>query len=73
MNKGAVKNIALILLLGITIFSLIRYVSELRARYRLQDTLVQAQGEVKALTQQKQNLLRELEKEKELKEQAEIK
>ena len=57
MNKDAVKNIALILLLGITVFSLVRYVSELKARYRLQDSLIQAQGEVAVLTQEKQNLL----------------
>ncbi len=73
MNKDAVKNIALILLLGITAFSIVRYMSELKARYRLQDSLVQAQGEVAALTQEKQNLLRELGKEKELKEQLALK
>lgn len=73
MNKDAVKNIALILLLGITAFSIVRYMSELKARHRLQDSLVQAQGEVAALTQEKQNLLRELGKEKELKEQLALK
>ncbi len=66
MNRETVKNIALILLLSITAFSMVRYVSELKARYRLQDNLVQAQGEVAVLTQEKQNLLQELEKEKEL-------
>ena len=73
MNKDAVKNIALILLLGITVFSLVRYVSELKARYRLQDSLIQAQGEVAVLTQEKQNLLRQIGKEKELKEQLALK
>ncbi|MFA4854550.1 MAG: hypothetical protein WC616_04275 [Candidatus Omnitrophota bacterium] len=73
MNKDAVKNIALILLLGSTVFSLVRYVSELKARYRLQDSLIQAQGEVAVLTQEKQNLLWQMGKEKELKEQLALK
>ena len=65
MNKDKIKNLALILLLGISAFSMIRYVSELKARFRLQDNLTQSQGEVAALTQEKQNLLQELGKEKE--------
>jgi uncharacterized protein (DUF3084 family) len=69
MNKGAIKNLALILLLGITVFSMVRYVSELKARFRLQDSLAQAQGQIVALTQEKQNLLQELGKEKGLNEQ----
>ena len=69
MNKDAIKNVALILLLSITVFSMIRYTSELKARYRLQDSLAQAQEEVAVLVQEKQKLLQELEKEKELKEQ----
>jgi hypothetical protein len=73
MNKVAVKNIALILLLGTTVFSLVKYVSELKARYRLQDSLIQAQGEVAVLTQEKQNLLWQMGKEKELKEQLALK
>jgi chromosome segregation ATPase len=66
MNKDKIKNLALILLLGISAFSMIRYVSELKARFRLQDSLTQSQGEVAALTQEEQNLLQELGKEKEL-------
>lgn len=69
MNKSTGKNIALILLLSITALSMVKYVSELKARYRLQDSLAQSQGEVVVLTQEKQNLLQELEKEKVLKEQ----
>jgi len=46
-----------------------RYLSELKARYRLQDNLAQAQDEIAALAQEKQNLLQELGKEKGLKEQ----
>jgi len=59
MNKDVVKNLALILLLGITAFSMVRY--------------VRVKGEVVELTQEKQNLLQELEKEKGLKEQLALK
>ncbi|MCX5694277.1 MAG: hypothetical protein NT014_03975 [Candidatus Omnitrophica bacterium] len=69
MTKDTIKNLALILLLGITIFSVIRYASELRARFRLEDNLTQAQSEISVLTQQKQNLLQKLEKEQKLNEQ----
>ena len=69
MNKDAIKNLAIILLLGVAVFSMVRYVSELKARFRLQDSLAQAQGEVAGLTQEKQNLLQELGKEKKLNEQ----
>ena len=73
MNKGTLKNIALILLLAITAFSVIRYVQELKLRYGLQNSLLQAQREVASLSQEKQNLLQELKKEKELKEQLALK
>ena len=69
MNKGVMKNILIILLLSITAFSMIKYLSELRARYRLQGSLVKAQDEITVLAQEKQNLLQELGKEKSLKEQ----
>ncbi len=69
MNKDAIKNLALILLFGVAAFSMVRYVSELKARFRLQDSLTQAQGEVAGLTQEKQNLLQELGKEKKLNQQ----
>jgi regulator of replication initiation timing len=69
MNKDTVKNLALILLLGVATFSMIRYVDELKARFRLQDSLTQAQGDVAVLAQEKQNLLQELGKEKMLNEQ----
>ena len=73
MNKETVKNIALILLLVIAAFSMVRYVTELKLRLGLQNSLSQAQGEVVSLTQEKQNLLQELRKEKELKEQLALK
>lgn len=69
MNKDAVKNLALVLLLGVAIFSMVRYVIELKERFVLQDALTQSQSAVVALAQEKQNLLQELEKEKELNEQ----
>lgn len=73
MNRDAVKNITLILLLGITVFSMVKYVSELKTRYALQDKLAQAQGQITVLTQEKQNLLQDLKKEQELKERLELK
>jgi hypothetical protein len=66
MTKDAIKDLALILLLSVAAFSMFRYVSELKARFRLQDNLAQAQVEMAVLTQEKRNLLQELEKEKEL-------
>jgi uncharacterized protein (DUF3084 family) len=66
MAKGTLKNLALILLFGIAIFSMTRYVIELKARLKLENQLNLAQGEVVLLTQEKQNLLQELGKEKEL-------
>lgn len=73
MNKDVLKNIALIGLVGITAFSMVKYVSELKARYMLQDSLGQAQGQIVVLAQEKQNLLQGLRKEKELKQQLELK
>jgi hypothetical protein len=65
MNKGIVKNLVIILLLGVTVFSMVRYGSELRERLSLEDTLAKAQGELSVLNQEKQNLLQELGNEKE--------
>jgi hypothetical protein len=65
MNKGVVKNLVIILLLGLTVFSMVRYGSELRERLSLEDTLAKAQGELSVLNQEKQNLLQELGNEKE--------
>ena len=73
MNKDAIKNLVLILLIGVAVFSMVRYVGELKARFRLQDNLTQTQGDVAALTQEKQNLLQELGKEKELNEHLAVK
>lgn len=76
MNKNMFKNIVLILLLVLSAFSMVKYVSEMKERYRLQDSLTQAQDQITVLAQEKQNLLQEkqsllqeLEKEQALKEQ----
>jgi hypothetical protein len=73
MNKDILKNILLILLLGLTGFSMFKYVSELMEKYRLKDSLIQAQDQITALVQERQNLLQNIEKEKELKEQLALK
>jgi len=67
------KNVVIILLLGIATFSMFKYVSELKAIFRLQDSLTQTQDQVAVLAQEKQNLLQELDKEKELKTQLALK
>ncbi|MDD5108409.1 MAG: hypothetical protein PHC29_02740 [Candidatus Omnitrophica bacterium] len=69
MSKDIAKNIALILLLSVAVFSMVKYMSEFKARYALQDSLAQAQDQISALAQERQNLLQELGKEKELKDQ----
>jgi len=73
MHKDAVKNIALILLLGITLFSMVKYAGELKAMSRLQDNLILAQDQIAVLAQEKRNLLQDLKKEKEHREQMELK
>jgi len=69
MNKNSLKNIVLVLLLGVTLFSMVKYVSELNTRYQLQNSLVQARNEIVLIAQEKQNLLQELKKEKDLQEE----
>jgi regulator of replication initiation timing len=66
MTKDTIKKLALILLLSVAAFSMFRHVSELKARFTLQDKLAQVRSEMAALTQEKLNLLQELEKEKKL-------
>lgn len=68
MSKDVIKNLGLILLLSVAAFSMVKYASELKAKLQLQDSLKQAQSEVAALTQEKQNLLQEIRKEKEIRE-----
>ena len=66
MNKNMVKNIVIILLVGITGFSMVRYISEVRQVYLLKGNLNQAKNEIAALVKEKQNLLQDIEKEKQL-------
>lgn len=61
-----VKNIVIILLVGITGFSMVRYISEVRQVYLLKGNLNQAKNEIAALVKEKQNLLQDIEKEKQL-------
>ncbi len=53
-------------LIGITIFSVFQYLSSLKEKYDLQNTLNQIKKQVADLEIQKQNLLQEAEKDKEL-------
>jgi len=69
MTKNTIKNIALIMLLSITAFSMFKDVTELQAKNRLQDDLTQVQGEYAVLAKEKQKLMYTLEREKEVKEQ----
>ncbi|MFA5200490.1 MAG: hypothetical protein WC442_06300 [Candidatus Omnitrophota bacterium] len=66
MNKNMVKNIVIILLVGITGFSMVRYISEVRQVYLLRGNLNQAKNEIAALIEEKRNLLQDIEKEKQL-------
>jgi len=69
MNKPLLKNILIVLLLTITIFSVFKYILSLKARYDLITALNQARDELVVLKQEKQKLLGQLEKGKELQEQ----
>lgn len=69
MHKDKIKNLALILMVGVALFSMIRYAIELKMRFKLQDDLVSFQSQVTTLTQEKQNLLLELGNQKRASEQ----
>lgn len=56
----------MVLLIGISIFSMFRYVAELKERFRLKESLEESQDQVVTLVEEKQNLLQELGKEQEL-------
>lgn len=66
MSKGQVKNIVIILLLTITIFSVYKFISSLREKYELLNSLNQTKEQVAMLEKDKQNLLQEIEKDKQL-------
>jgi len=73
MNKDVIKNLVLVLLSVLTVFSLVRYAGELKTRFQLQDSLAKAQDKITVLTQEKRNLLQDLGKEKKLSQQLAIK
>ncbi len=64
MNKDKFKNILLFFLVSVTAVSVFKYLSTLQEKYGLQESLSKAKTEVSLLTQEKQNLLRQIEKEK---------
>ena len=66
MNKGQVKNIVIILLLTISLFSVYKFISSLRESYELMNSLNLTKQQVTVLEDEKQNLLREIEKDKKL-------
>lgn len=63
------KFILIAFLIGITIFSVLRYSLSLKEKYDLSKSLQEAKEQVVVLQIERQNLLQELEKEKQLQEQ----
>ena len=68
MNKTRLKNILLVFLLSVTIFSVFKYILSLKEKYDLSALLNQAKEQAAALENEKQNLLQEIDKEKALQE-----
>ena len=64
MNKGLLRNILIVLLSTITAFSVFKYLVSLKEKHDLLNSMKQVQQEVAVLSQEKQNLLQDLEKEK---------
>jgi chromosome segregation ATPase len=64
MDKGRIKNAVLVLLLTVTIFSVYRYLAELKQKYELSVDLAKAKEAGLALEKEKQNLLVAIDKEK---------
>ena len=69
MNKGLVKNILIVFLVSMAIFSIFKYLLSLKEKYDLVNALNQVKEKVAALEKEKQDLLGELKKEKEFEEQ----
>jgi len=69
MNKKLLNNTLIALLLSITIFSVFKYVSSVKERYDLLNSLNQTKELAAVLANEKQGLLQDLEKEKELQKQ----
>jgi len=66
VNKAVLRNILILLLLAITVFSVFKYVSVLNEKDELSNTLNQVKKQITALEKEKQNLLETLKKEKEI-------
>ena len=66
MNKALLKNILIVLLLTIAVFSVFKYTSSLKEKNDLLNTLNQIKEQIATLEKEKQNLSQALEKEKEL-------
>lgn len=66
MEKGLPKNILIVLLLTITIFSIFKYGASLKEKYTLRDALSKLKRQDALLEKEKQDLLENLKKEKEL-------
>ncbi|MBU0710274.1 MAG: hypothetical protein KJ793_06170, partial [Candidatus Omnitrophica bacterium] len=62
--KRLLKNLLVVLLLSITVFSAFKYVKVLKDHYRLEGELKQAKTQLSIIREEKQNLLQRIEKEK---------
>jgi len=66
VNKELFKNVVIMFLAGITIFSVFKYRSSLKEKYALLNTVNEVKGQVTILEKDRQRLLEDLKKEKEL-------
>ncbi len=64
MNKEIIKNILIVLLLTIAVFSIFKYKVVLNEKYELSNTLSQVREQAAILEKEKQNLLQDIEKRK---------
>jgi len=62
MNKGMLKNVLIVLLVTITIFSVFKFISSLKEKHDLLNSLNESKAQVQNLEKEKQNLLQTLEK-----------
>lgn len=66
MNKGFLKNILIVFFATVAVFSILKYKSILNEKRELLNTLNQVKEQAFALEKQKQNLLQDIEKRKNL-------
>ncbi len=69
MNKGLIKNILIVFLFSITIVSVFKFVRSLKERNDLSDKLNKVRNEMVILEKEKQNLLQDIGKEKNISDQ----